>query len=110
MDHQINKASKPNPAVKRDCAKARSPLLLRYALTGGLMQSNWFRCLAVGFSLVLVGCAGVGVVETSDPYVKLSDASSLFDEQDRPLIAERLIREAIEVCENKSDQLCLAEG
>jgi len=22
----------PNPAVKRDCAKARSPLLLRYAL------------------------------------------------------------------------------
>lgn len=83
---------------------------LCYALTGGLMQSNWFKYFSLGCLVALAGCAGVGVVATSDPNVKLSDASYLFDKQDRPLIAERLIREAIEICEAKSDQLCLAEG
>lgn len=74
------------------------------------MRSNCFKYLVLGFFVALAGCAGVGVVATSDPNAKLADAGSLFDEQDRPLIAERLIREAIEICESKSDQLCLAEG
>jgi tetratricopeptide (TPR) repeat protein len=61
-------------------------------------------------ALLLVGCAGVGVIATSDPEKKLSDASYLFDREDRPLIAERLIREAIEICKTKSDQRCLGEA
>lgn len=74
------------------------------------MANSWFKLMSVSFSLALAGCAGVGVVATSDPNVKLSDATYLFDQEDRPLIAERLIREAIEICQSKSDQLCLAEG
>lgn len=58
--------------------------------------------------LTLFGCAGVGVVSSSDPKVKLSDAINLLDEQDRPLLAESLIREAIGICEKNDDQPCLA--
>jgi tetratricopeptide (TPR) repeat protein len=58
----------------------------------------------------LTSCAGVGVVSTSDPAAKLRDAGDLFDRQDRPLIAERLIREAIDTYQTNNDQLGLAEG
>ena len=74
------------------------------------MKTVRLRHVAACFSFALAGCAGVGVVATSDPMAKLADAGSLFDEQDRPLIAERLIREAIAICESKPDPLCLAEG
>src|SRR3989442_11453492 len=56
------------------------------------------------------GCAGVGVVATSDPAAKLRDAGDLFDRQDRPLIAERLIREAMDIYQANNDQLGLAEA
>jgi tetratricopeptide (TPR) repeat protein len=58
----------------------------------------------------LTGCAGFGVVATSDPAAKLRDAGDLFDRQDRPLIAERLIREAINTYQSNNDQLGLAEA
>jgi tetratricopeptide (TPR) repeat protein len=57
-----------------------------------------------------MGCAGVGVVSSSDPKVKLSDALNLLEQQDRPLLAEALIREAIEICEKNSDPSCLADS
>ena len=60
--------------------------------------------------VALTGCAGVGVVATSDPAAKLRDAADLFDRQDRPLIAERLIREAINTYQSSNDQLGLAEA
>ena len=53
--------------------------------------------------LYLAGCAGFGVVASSDPLTKLNDAESLFQEQDRPLIAERLIREAIVIYQERDD-------
>lgn len=74
------------------------------------MKTVWLRSVAACLSFALAGCAGVGVMATSDPMAKLADAGSLFEEQDRPLIAERLIREAIAICESKPDQSCLAEG
>ena len=74
------------------------------------MPRYWSKSLCICSTLALVGCAGVGVFETSDPLVKLSDATYLFDQYDRPLIAERLIREALEICERKSDQACLADA
>jgi tetratricopeptide (TPR) repeat protein len=52
---------------------------------------------------LLVGCAGVGVVSTSDPLAKLNDAEDLFVRQDRPLIAERLIREAMAIYQEQGD-------
>lgn len=66
--------------------------------------------LFFGFFTVLSGCAGIGVIETSDPAVKLRDAYNLFERQDRPLIAERLIREAIDIYQKNNDQLGLAEA
>jgi tetratricopeptide (TPR) repeat protein len=52
----------------------------------------------------------MGVVATSDPATKLSDAYQLFTQQDRPLIAERLIREAIVIYEERNDELGLADA
>ncbi|MDP1928127.1 MAG: hypothetical protein Q8K62_06405 [Thiobacillus sp.] len=66
--------------------------------------------LLFGAVCALAGCAGIGVVESSDPKVKLSDATYLFDQYDRPLIAERLIREAINICQSKTDEPCLADA
>lgn len=53
--------------------------------------------------LLSAGCAGVGVVASSDPLRKLNDAEDLFVRQDRPLIAERLIREAIAIYQEQGD-------
>jgi tetratricopeptide (TPR) repeat protein len=59
---------------------------------------------------LLAGCAGFGVVSTSDPAQKLRDAVGLWEGQDRPLIAERLIREAIEIYQSNNDPLGLANA
>jgi hypothetical protein len=58
----------------------------------------------------LAGCAGVGVVATSDPTRKLQDAEVLFGSEDRPLIAERLIREALEISEQQQDEFGVANA
>jgi polar amino acid transport system substrate-binding protein len=50
------------------------------------------------------------VVATSDPAVKLRDAQILYAEQQRPLIAERLIREAIQIYEERGDTLGLGHA
>lgn len=62
---------------------------------------NLFVILAV--VLQLAACAGVGVVATSDPATKLSDASDLLTRQGRPLLAETLIRETIVICKNNGN-------
>ncbi len=56
------------------------------------------------FLFFFTGCAGVGVVSTSDPLAKLNDAEDLYVRQDRPLIAERLIREAMSTYRAREDQ------
>jgi len=58
----------------------------------------------------LFGCAAMGVVETSNPEIKLQDARYLFSKYDRPFPAERLIREAIEIYKEKNDQIGLANA
>jgi hypothetical protein len=76
---------------------------------GGVMPSwrrryakyrSFVAILIVG--VVLSGCAAMGVVETGDPDKKIRDAYILFGEQQRPLPAERLIREAIAIYQHKS--------
>lgn len=51
----------------------------------------------------LVGCAGVGVVDSADPLVKLNDAAFLFEREDRPVPAQTLIVEAIQVYQKRDD-------
>lgn len=62
-----------------------------------------FSALLLAF-LLLAGCAGFGVVATSDPLAKLNDAEHLFLRQQRPLPAERLIREAMAIYQERDDQ------
>jgi len=52
---------------------------------------------------LLTACAGVGVVATSDPLTKFNDAEHLFMKQGRPLIAERLIHEAMAIYKERGD-------
>jgi tetratricopeptide (TPR) repeat protein len=66
-------------------------------------------CLAA-VQVLFAGCAGFGVVETSDPAAKLQDAEELMYRQDRPLIAERLIRQAVEIYRDNGDELGLANA
>ena len=53
--------------------------------------------------LLLSACAGVGIVSTSDPLLKLNDAEVLFMRKDRPLPAERLIQEAMAIYQERDD-------
>lgn len=57
----------------------------------------------VALASLLGGCAAALVASTSDPWQKLSDAEVLYQERGRPLPAEKLIREAIEIFESKKD-------
>ncbi|MES1982088.1 MAG: hypothetical protein V4443_06390 [Pseudomonadota bacterium] len=66
------------------------------------MRNIWL-LIGLAGQLLLVGCAGVGIVATSDPDRKLRDAEHLWVKQDRPLPAERLISEAIEIYQKRGD-------
>ena len=60
--------------------------------------------------VTLTGCAAMGVPVTSDPREKLGWALNLYEKQNRPLPAERLIQEAKEIYQSKNDELGLAEA
>jgi lipoprotein NlpI len=75
------------------------------------LKKRRFLKVRLAFTLILLsGCAAVGIPSTSDPYEKLGLAKELFNQQNRPLPAERLIREAIEICKKTRDQECQAEA
>lgn len=58
----------------------------------------------------LTGCSAMFVPVTSDPAKKLINAESLYDKQQRPIPAEKLIREAIQIYQKENNQLGLAEA
>ena len=59
--------------------------------------------------IVLAGCSAIGVPATSDPREKLQQAIGLL-RIDRPLPADTLIREAIDIYQQRGDQDGLAEA
>jgi len=65
---------------------------------------QWFKRFAVLCAFaVMSGCVGVGIIATGDPLEKLNDSEDLFMSQGRPLPAERLIREAMAIYEERGD-------
>ena len=64
---------------------------------------------AVLLLLAVSACAAPGVVETDDPYRKLAQARQLED-SGRLAVAKRLIFEAMEIFEERRDDLGLAEA
>jgi tetratricopeptide (TPR) repeat protein len=61
-------------------------------------------------SAILSGCTDMFVPENRDPEKKLKWATELFNNQERPFPAERLIREAIDVCMMSRDYSCLGRA
>ncbi len=58
----------------------------------------------------LVGCAAALVPYTSDPKQMIANAYWLFDDEERPLPAERMILEAIDIYNKNEDQAGLAQA
>lgn len=58
----------------------------------------------------LAGCAAALVPYTSDPKQMIANAYWLFDDQVRPLPAERMILEAIDIYKEGEDQAGLAQA
>lgn len=74
------------------------------------MRALWAALFAMFALLFLAACSAVGVPATSDPARKVQQAAVLYDQQDRPLPAERLLREAIQIYSANGDQAGLAEA
>lgn len=67
------------------------------------------RLVALAVLLILTGCAGVGLVATSDPKEKLRQADYLMM-NDRPALAELTIRDAMAIFREKNDELGMADA
>jgi len=52
--------------------------------------------LGIALAIFFAGCVAVGIVPSSDPAVKLAQATELFDRRPRPVLAESLIQEALD--------------
>lgn len=59
---------------------------------------------------VLFGCATAMAPSSDDPEKILGWATVLLEKQDRPLPAERLIREAIKIYQTQNDEVGLGDG
>jgi len=66
--------------------------------------------LGIALAVVFAGCVAVGMPTSSDPAVKLAQATEMFDRRGRPVPAEALIQEAIGIYTQHSDQPGLAEA
>ena len=61
--------------------------------------------LVLTASIALAGCAGVGIVETSDPYAKLAQAGHLLNDSGRVMQARRQLDEAIGIFEIRGEHI-----
>ncbi len=68
------------------------------------------KLLSVILCFNLFGCAAAMVPYSFDPERKLGWANVLLDEQDRPLPAERLIREAVDIYQSDNDEIGLGHA
>ena len=67
-----------------------------------MISINKFLTLST-LTAVLTACSGFGVPQQADPLAKLNQAESLFLEQDRPLMAEMLILEAMSIYKTQNN-------
>jgi tetratricopeptide (TPR) repeat protein len=73
------------------------------------MKRSWIVKVLTVVSLIWsCGCAAMFIPATNNPYKKLYWAEQLFDKQDRPLPAERLIREAMSLFNERNDKQGIA--
>ena len=65
---------------------------------------------AIALAALCASAVGLGAGSIDDPHRQLADATRLFDKEGSPLKAERLIRTAIETCQQQGDEACVADG
>lgn len=73
------------------------------------VQGEIMKKFAVILILLCSGCTGVGLVATSDPGKKLQQAYALIA-QDRAVLAEDVIRQAMSIYKERNDKLGMAEA
>jgi tetratricopeptide (TPR) repeat protein len=66
--------------------------------------------IAVAAVALLSSCSAMLVPATSDPGKKIENAYILFDEQQRPLPAEQLIKESVDTYKQENNEMGLAEA
>jgi tetratricopeptide (TPR) repeat protein len=69
-----------------------------------------FKVTIIFLPIFVFGCAAMFVPETSDPDKKIDYAFDLVQHQGRPLPAESLIREAIEICKSTNNEKILMKA
>ena len=74
------------------------------------MRIDILKIFLLVLSTALISCSAMGVPATSDPNKKLDYAYKLIQHQGRPLPAERLIREAIEIGSNEQNEKVLMKA
>jgi tetratricopeptide (TPR) repeat protein len=67
-------------------------------------------CATILSLQLITGCAAMFVPSTDDPARKLASAQNLVEKQGRPIPAERLIREAIDVYAEQKNEIGLAQA
>lgn len=82
---------------------------MRQALSGFSSLSATLTA-AVLSATILTGCAGVGVAASDSPQTKLDNASNLLHNQNRPVIAERLIKESIDIAQSTQNTKDLGDA
>jgi len=68
-----------------------------------------FPLLLATLAIVTAGCTGVGYIATSDPKQKITQSYQLMAE-DRMLLAEDVIGQALEIFESQGDKAGMAEA
>jgi hypothetical protein len=69
-----------------------------------------FRVLLLTFLISLTGCSAVGIVETNDPHEKIEQAIYLLNSENRPIPADKLLAQAINIFEQNNDQMGLVRA
>jgi tetratricopeptide (TPR) repeat protein len=72
------------------------------------MKRSLYLFIAFFALLLMAGCSAMLVPSTDDPAAKLKWAQELVENQGRPIPAEQLIREAIEIYQGQKNEIGLA--
>ena len=72
------------------------------------MKNQISNLAALLMILFLIGCTAIHVPSTDDPNKKIKDALDLVLKQERPIPAEKLLHEAIEIFQKNGDSKGLA--
>ena len=88
---------------------APGPTELKTTSAMRLQRAEKMKTLALPVALLLNGCAGIGLMATSDPYRKLQQSDYLMA-QERAALAEFTIKDALETFKRNNDELGVAEA